>query len=94
MVNKFANALKNTKQEEQVKPDSEAVEKPNLKKESNARRGLRHIGGYFTPEVAKQLKQIALEEDTTVQGLLSESLNMIFQSRHRPTIAETKRGTN
>jgi hypothetical protein len=54
---------------------------------SGAREGAKHIGGYFAPEVSKQLRSLAVAEDTTVQDLLAEALNMLFQSRHLPTIA-------
>jgi hypothetical protein len=54
---------------------------------SGAREGAKHIGGYFTPEVSKQLRSLAVVEDTTVQDLLAEALNMLFQSRRLPMIA-------
>ena len=47
----------------------------------------KHIGGYFDPAVARQLKSIAVEEDTTVQELVAGALDMLFQSRGKPTIA-------
>lgn len=47
----------------------------------------RHIGGYFDPAVARQIKALAAEEDTTVQALVAEALDMLFQSRGRAAIA-------
>ena len=47
----------------------------------------KHIGGYFGPAIARQLKSLAAEEDTTVQELVAEALDMLFQSRNKPTIA-------
>src|SRR5262245_14077816 len=58
---------------------------------SGARDGAKHIGGYFTPQVSKQLRSLAVVEDTTVQDLLAEALNMLFQSRHLPMIAAPSR---
>lgn len=52
-----------------------------------ARRGTKHVGGYFDPAVSRQLRVIALEEDTTVQALLAEGIDMLFQARRKPTIA-------
>ena len=46
--------------------------------------------GYFDPSVSKQLKQLALEEDSSVQYLLGEALDLLFQARGKPMIA---RGT-
>ena len=47
----------------------------------------KHVGGYFDPAVARQIKSLAVEEDTTVQELVAEALDMLFQSRNKPTIA-------
>lgn len=47
----------------------------------------RHIGGYFDPAVARQIKALAAEEDTTVQELVAEALDMLFQARGRAAIA-------
>ena len=52
-----------------------------------SRTGTRHIGGHFPPEVAKQLRQLAVDEDTSHQKLLGEALDLLFQSRRLPTIA-------
>ena len=51
-------------------------------------RGAKHIGGYFTPEVSRQLRIIAASEDTSIQNLLAESLDMLFHSRQMLTIAQ------
>ena len=47
----------------------------------------KHIGGYFDPAVSRQIKTLAVEEDTTVQELVAEALDMLFESRNRPAIA-------
>ena len=79
MSNRFAQAL-------EKKPGAKA------RRESPAARGGRgkHVGGYFSPEVSRQLRQLALDEGSSVQGLLGEALDMVFESRGLPTIA---RGT-
>ena len=46
----------------------------------------KHIGGYFDPAIARQIKSMAVEEDTTVQELLAEALDMLFESRNKPAI--------
>jgi hypothetical protein len=43
-----------------------------------SRRGKKIISGYFDPAVSRQLKQLALDRDTTVQALLAEALNELF----------------
>ena len=47
----------------------------------------RHIGGYFDPAVARQIKALAAEEDTTVQELVAEALDMLFEARGKAAIA-------
>jgi hypothetical protein len=37
--------------------------------------------------VSKQLKQLALEQDTTVQALLAEALNGLFEKYDKKPIA-------
>ena len=44
----------------------------------------RHVGGYFSPAVAKQLRLLASEEETTVQELLTEALALLFAKRGLP----------
>ncbi|MHC5748578.1 MAG: ribbon-helix-helix domain-containing protein [Nostoc sp.] len=45
------------------------------------------ITGHFDPAVSKQLKQLALSQDTTVQALLSEALNDLFSKYGQKPIA-------
>jgi|GEM_PF-1782354 len=55
-----------------------------------SRRQTKHIGGHFDPAVSRQLRQLGLEEDTTVQDLIGEALDMLFHSRQLPPIASKK----
>lgn len=52
-----------------------------------SRQGKKAITGFFDPAVSRQLKQLALEEDTTVQALLSEALNDLFSKYGQKPIA-------
>jgi hypothetical protein len=52
-----------------------------------SRAGKKALIGYFDPGVSKQLKQIALDGDRTVQDLLTEALNDFFQKYKKSTIA-------
>lgn len=85
--NKFAAALKSDKGREEPAAPPEAA-KPASPHARPSRRAAKHIGGYFDPAVSKQLKVIAAEEDSSVQALLAEALDMLFQSRRKPTIAQ------
>lgn len=53
-----------------------------------SREGSQLIAGHFPKPVAKQLKLIAVEDDTTVQGLLEEALNLLFVKKGKQRIAE------
>jgi hypothetical protein len=48
----------------------------------------RFVGGHFTPAVGKQLRLIAVEDDTTVQALLEEALDLLFVKKGRQKIAD------
>lgn len=51
-----------------------------------SRVGKRLIAGHFPPEMAKQLKLLAAEEDTTIQALLEEALGLLFVKKGRKGI--------
>ena len=89
-MSKFAAALKE-KAGAPINVASKPAPKTAEAGRSGAREGAKHIGGYFTPHVSKQLRSLAVVEDTTVQDLLAEALNMLFQSRGLPMIAAISR---
>lgn len=89
-TNKFASALK---PDRHTSGGGESSTRPAPSLRAQTRRSAssrkeKHIGGYFDPPVSKQLRLIALEEDSTVQLLLAEAIDMLFQSRRKPTIAK------
>jgi hypothetical protein len=51
-----------------------------------SRDGRRFMGGHFSPEVLKQMKLLAVEEDTTTQALLEEALNLLFVKKGKGRI--------
>lgn len=52
-----------------------------------SRQGKRAITGFFDPAVAREVKQLALNHDSTVQALLTEALNDLFVKHGRNPIA-------
>ena len=78
MTNKFASALKGPQQE-----PGRTSGRP-----SPGRNERKHIGGYFDPSVSKQLRHLAVEENSTVQQLLEEALDLLFQARGKPRITQ------
>lgn len=85
MSNKFAAALKPKGQP--ADPFTGLQEEPASVHTRPSRKSTKHIGGYFDPAVSKQLREIALAEDSSVQALLGEAIDMLFQSRRKPMIA-------
>ena len=49
-----------------------------------SRVGKKTIAGHFEPVVAWQLRQLALDQQTTVQKLLDEALGDLFEKYHLP----------
>ncbi len=66
---------------------AQKAEEPAYSTQAPSRAGKKALIGYFEPSVSKQLKQIGLDRDTTVQDLLAEALNDLFQKYKKPTIA-------
>jgi len=52
-----------------------------------SRQGKKMISGHFDKDVHRQLKMLALEKDTSIQNLLSEALNALFERNNKPPIA-------
>ena len=76
--NQFAAALKSRVPAPDLPPPARS---PSASKSSGKRK---HVGGYFSPAVAKQLRLLASEEETTVQELLAEALSLLFAKRGLP----------
>ncbi len=64
-----------------------AVKPPRTAAVIPSRAGKRVISGFFDPAVARQMRQIALDRETTVQGLLGEAINDLFAKHGKPRIA-------
>lgn len=88
MSNKFATALKPGRTASESSPTRHTKHPAPTQPQQAARARGKHVGAYFDPTVSKQLRQIALEEDSTVQLLLGEAIDMLFQARRKPTIAQ------
>jgi hypothetical protein len=61
---------------------------------SPGRDGKRNVTGYFPPVVNKQLKQIGIDHDKTIQRLLAEALNDLFVKYGKPEVAPIDEGGN
>jgi hypothetical protein len=68
---------------------ADAPAKPAARVKSRAT--TRQVAGHFPAEVAWQLRELAVERRTTVQNLLGEALNDLFQKHGKPEIVPTAR---
>lgn len=51
-----------------------------------SREGRKLIAGHFDPKIAKQLKLLAVEDETTVQALLEEALDLLFVKKGKERV--------
>lgn len=76
------------------KPDTlkEAIPEIETKKiprgKATGREGRQFVAAHVKPEVIKQLKMIAIQNDKTIQGLIVEAINEIFQKYGVSRIAD------
>ena len=69
MSNRFAGAMQ---------PEPEPSRRTTT---AAARVGLRHVGAYVQPALARQLRVIAAQEDSSTQALIVEAIEMLLQAR-------------
>ncbi len=72
-----------------VAPEASTVNEPTVPRASRgrfdrpSRRNTKLIGGHFSPELARQLRMLAAEEDTTIQALLEEAIQLLLTKKAR-----------
>jgi hypothetical protein len=54
----------------------------------SGRAGKKLIGGWFSADLNRQLHYLALDENTTLQALLGESLDMLLRARGKHSFGE------
>jgi len=92
-ANKNKEPAQDSAPEAEAKPQAKkALKKPTKTKssESSAKRGegTTLIAGHFPKSVSKQLKLLAVEEDTTNQELLSQALDLLFVKKGKKRIGD------
>ena len=68
---------------EEGPPRAAAFERPS-------RQNTRLIGGHFPPELGRQLRILAAEEDTTIQALLEEAIDLLLAKKARDRMRPAK----
>ncbi len=76
-----------------VTPASRPDERPSRRPifDRPSRRGTKLIGGHFSPELAHQLRMLAAEEDTTIQALLEEAIQLLLAKKARGQLGSAGR---
>jgi hypothetical protein len=82
----LAEALKERPTEES-EPQTVSLVPSTVTYTPPSRRGTKVVSGHFDPAVSRQLRGIALDEDSSVQELLREALNDLFIKRGKAPIA-------
>ena len=72
-------------------PEPEASPPTRQRRKRSASR-TQLVGAHLSPDVGKQLRMIAAEENTDVKSLLIEAINLLFKTRGRPQIASDPLG--
>ena len=72
------------------RPPKAVDEQPPRLFERPSRQNTRLIGGHFPPELGRQLRIIAAEEDTTVQALLEEAIDLLLAKKARDRVPPAK----
>jgi len=70
-----------------------AVERPTKEDVASksyrpVREGKRFVGAHFHPEVARQLKMLAAEDNTTIQELLEQAVDLLFVKNGKAKIGD------
>lgn len=92
-MNRQTNSIKSALQQtaNAKPPETEKPKSPNnaptQQKRTPARQDTKLIAGHYPKEVHYQLKLIALETDTSIQDLLGNALNLLFEQHNKPPIA-------
>ena len=86
-MNQAKNDLKTALQQEAKPPRSRTSESVGPSSRRPSRQGKKLISGHFEKAVHFQLKVICLETDATIQELLADSLNLLFEKHDKEPIA-------
>jgi hypothetical protein len=49
------------------------------------------VAGWFDKAAVKQLRRLAVDDDTTIQQQLGHALNLLFRERGLPVLAQIER---
>lgn len=59
-----------------------------VRTKAKAREGKKAVVGYFSEDMSRQLRMMAIEEGVTVQALLGEALDLLMRARGKHSFGE------
>ena len=77
----------NDKEIQESQSSTPSVPQQDNEKLPPSRRGKRRLTGWFDPDVHKQIRLIAAEEDKSYEQVFADALNEYFRARGIPPIA-------
>ena len=89
--NRFGGLKEALEAEETVTPTRRGRTKPTAAispGRAKAREGKKAVVGYFSAGVSRALRGLAANEDTTVQALLGEAIDLLMRARNRHPFGE------
>lgn len=60
----------------------------NTSAKRGGREGKKALIAYFTPDVSKTLGRLAIDEDTTMQALVGEAIDLLMENRGKHRFGE------
>ena len=69
-------------------PQAPEIPAEAIRPSAKARAGKTMIAGYFSPELARAIKILAVERDVTVQALIGEGLDAVLRQAGRHPMGE------
>ncbi|MCA6230792.1 MAG: hypothetical protein IM650_03385 [Phenylobacterium sp.] len=69
-------------------PPPAAASSSSTTTRAKAREGKRAVVGYFSEDLSRQLRMLAVEEGSTVQALVGEAIDLLLQARGKHTFGE------
>ena len=86
MANSLQAVLDSQKMKEVPKPNRGRKRTKPVSETPRSRQDTRLIGGHFSPDIARQIRILAAEEEMTVQALLEEALSDLFVKKGKKSI--------
>lgn len=71
------------------RPAPRAVEKAEGPSRAPGRKGKRGVAFWLSPEAFKQLRGMTFDEDRSMQSLMEEATDLLFQSRGKHRLAQS-----